>query len=208
MLVFAIVLFLLAGLFCLTSVAFPAVCPTSSFCPANAASPTVCPLATPYAFVGSSSLAACSASPVVTTLAGGNGYTRPGSADGQGTLATFKDPTGVGVDASGTVYVADNGNNLIRAINISTGAVRTLAGGNGDTLPGSADGQGTQATFNYPYGVAVDSSGTAYVADTSNNLIRAINISTGAVRTLAGGNGGRAFGSADGEGTLATNDLR
>jgi sugar lactone lactonase YvrE len=139
----------------------------------------------------------------VRTLAGGNGGTTRGSVNGQGTLAMFWFPSGVAVDASGTAYVADTKNHLIRAITISTGAVRTLAGGNGTVIAGSADGQGTLATFNNPYGVAIDATGTAYVADTYNNLIRVINISTGVVRTLAGGNGSTASGSANAQGTLA-----
>jgi hypothetical protein len=138
---------------------------------------------------------------VVRTLAGGNGSTTPGSSNGQGTMATFNSPMSVAVDTSGTVYVADFSNSLIRAITISSGVVRTLAGGNGGTAPGSANGQGTNATFQFPQGVAVDASGTVYVADTSNNLIRAINVSTGVVRTLAGGGFGIAT---NGEGTVAT----
>ncbi len=148
------------------------MCPRSSYCPANSANPTACPAATPYAFVGSSSLAACSVSPVVTTLAGGNGGTTSGSANGQGTFATFNNPIGVAVDASGRVFVADSQNNLIRIVNISTGAVHTLAGGNSGTQPGSANGQGSAATFRKPTGVAADASGNLYVADFDNNLIR------------------------------------
>jgi hypothetical protein len=196
------VLLSLAGFVCPANLTFPVVCPRSSFCPANATSPTVCPSATPYAFVGSSSLAACSVFPVVTTLAGGNGGTTPGFTNGQGTLATFYYPATLAIDASGTAYVVEFDNSLIRTIN-STGEVRTLAGGNGGKTRGLANGKGTLAMFWNPQGVAVDASGTAYVADTGNNLIRAINISTGAVRTLAGGNGGTTPGSANGQGTLA-----
>ena len=68
------------------------------------------------------------------------------------------------------MYVADTYNNLIRKIT-PAGVVTTLAG-SGDY--GSANGTGTAASFNYPYGVAVDSSGNVYVADTYNNLIRKI----------------------------------
>jgi streptogramin lyase len=182
---------------------FPVVCPRSTYCPANADSPTLCPSATPYAFMGSSFASACSAFPVVTTLAGGNGGTFSGSGDGLGTLATFRNPRSVVVGATGTAYVADTNNHLIRAIHISTGVVYTLAGGNGSTAPGSANGQGTQAMFNEPFCVAVDTSGTAYVADYGNNVIRAINISTGVVRTLAGGGGGTFSGKEDGQGTFA-----
>ncbi len=83
----------------------------------------------------------------------------------------------------------------------NAGVVTTLAGlTNGGT--GSADGTGTAASFNFPMGVAVDSSGNVYVGDNSNHMIRKIT-SAGVVTTLAGlTNGGS--GSADGTGTAAS----
>jgi len=130
---------------------------------------------------------------VVTTLAG-NGSAGP-YIDGTGTSAGFYLPKGVAVDLTGNVYVVDT-NNLIRKIT-PTGVVTTLAG---QTTPGSTDGTGTNATFNNPYGVAVDSAGTVYVADRNNHLIRRIT-SSGVVTTLAG-NGTTTF--ADGTGTNAS----
>jgi hypothetical protein len=103
----------------------------------------------------------------VTTLAGSGSA---GSADGTGTAASFNLPVGVALDGSGNVYVADGVNNLIRKIT-SAGVVSTLAGSGS---VGSADGTGTAASFNNPYGVAVDGSGNVYVADFGNHLIRKI----------------------------------
>ncbi len=57
----------------------------------------------------------------MTTLAGGNGFTSPGSANGQGTFAKFSDVHGVAADASGNIFVADKSNNMIRRINASGG---------------------------------------------------------------------------------------
>ncbi|VDA99105.1 hypothetical protein S1OALGB6SA_167, partial [Olavius algarvensis spirochete endosymbiont] len=71
---------------------------------------------------------------------------------GIGAAARFNYPSGVAVDSSDYVYVADSGNNRIRKIT-PLGVVSTLAG------------TGTEARFSYPYGVAVDSSGNVYVAD-------------------------------------------
>ena len=128
----------------------------------------------------------------VTTLAGSGTFT---FADGVGTAASFNYPYGVAVDTLGTIYVADQYSNRIRVVS-STGAVTTLAGSG----VGSADGVGTTALFNNPLGVAVDTLGNVYVADTANNRIRVVS-ATGAVTKLAG-SGAAAF--ADGLGTAAS----
>lgn len=126
----------------------------------------------------------------VSTLAGKAGS--EGSTDGKGTVARFKNPMGVAVDAKGTVYVADMSNSIIRKIT-ATGEVSTLAGV--ARVTGSTNGKGTVAHFKYPGGVAVDAAGTVYVADTGNNAIRKITVG-GVVSTLAGTPGSE--GSADG----------
>ncbi len=117
---------------------------------------------------------------VVTTLAGTAGLV--GSADGTGSAARFLTPSGVAVDGAGNVYVADSDNHTIRKITAS-GEVSTLAGLAG--TPGSDDGTGSYARFNYPYGVAVDGSGNVYVADQINCTIRMVT-PAGVVSTLAG----------------------
>ena len=132
---------------------------------------------------------------VVTTLAGTPDVS--GSADGTGAAARFFDPTGVALDSAGDLYVGDTLNNTIRKI--TPAAVATTFAGNAG-VEGSADGTGAAALLYYPEGVATDSAGNVYVADTLNDTIRKIT-PTAVVTTLAGRAGVR--GSADGTGTAA-----
>jgi len=93
-----------------------------------------------------------------------------GAANGPGSSATFNHPVDVNFDASGNMYIVDQGNNLIRKMDIN-GKVTTLAGSG---AKGSTDGPATQASFNAPSGVAIDAAGNVYVADEGNNLVRKI----------------------------------
>jgi sugar lactone lactonase YvrE len=117
---------------------------------------------------------------VVTTLAGFTGH--PGNADGTGGNARFRNPWDVAVDSLGNVFVADMSNDAVRKIT-PDGQVTTLAGQAG--VSGTADGFGSDARFNDPFGVAVDAAGNIYVSDTGNNSIRKITPG-GMVTTLAG----------------------
>lgn len=122
---------------------------------------------------------------IVSTFAGSIGAS--GATNTVALSATFKAPYGVAVDGSGNVFIADQGNNLIREL--SGGNVTTLAGTAG--LSGANNGPGTSATFNNPSGVAVDSQDNVYVADTGNNVIRKVagpgTSTPGVVTTFASG---------------------
>ena len=120
---------------------------------------------------------------VVTTFAGTTNVA--GSADGTGTTASFNDPAGLAIDASGNLFVADAKNNEIRKIT-AAGVVTTYAG---STTAGSTNATGTAATFNIPVNLSIDTDGFLYVADSSNRLIRKISPS-GKVTTVAGGGTG------------------
>jgi sugar lactone lactonase YvrE len=128
----------------------------------------------------------------VSTLAGNLGS--EGFADGTGGAARFQEPVGLAVDSAGNVYVADSGNSVVRKVT-PAGQVTTLAG-----LPGQAgktDGDGSNARFDTPYGIAVDANGTLYVADTFNHAIRRVT-GAGSVATVAGSLG--VSGNMDGAG--------
>src|SRR5580658_1018435 len=131
---------------------------------------------------------------VLTTVAG---YAGKGSADGMGGGALFFNPQGVAVDGAGNVYVADSGNNTIRVLT-PAGVSSTLAGTAG--VSGSADGLGSNALFNQPSGIALDSAANIYVSDYGNSAIRKITPS-GQVTTIAGSAG--VTGSTNATGTNA-----
>jgi uncharacterized repeat protein (TIGR03803 family) len=133
---------------------------------------------------------------VVSTFAGTAGAA--GSADGTGTAARFFGLQGLAADGGGNLFVADTNNQIIRKVDLSTGAVTTVAGLAGAS--GSVDAPGSLARFFYPSAVAVDGAGNLYVADTDNNIIRQIT-PAGVVSTIAGQPG--AGGSVDGVGTVA-----
>ena len=116
----------------------------------------------------------------VTTVAGTPGM--QGTTDGTGANARFADPIGLALDGAGNLFVADTWNGTIRQIVVATAAVTTLAGSKG--IIGNADGVGTAATFNTPYGLTADGAGNLFVADTANDSIRQVVIATGVVTTL------------------------
>lgn len=132
----------------------------------------------------------------LTVIAGGgyaenDGFLVGGLKDGTGVNAQFNEPTGLAISPNGTVYVADTGNQRIRALPPS-GNVTTIAGSGtekiaetGYLVGGYEDGPANKAKFNYPQGLALAADGTLYIADTLNHRIRKMT-PNGEVETVAG----------------------
>ena len=125
---------------------------------------------------------------VITTVAGG-GFSGD---NGPATSAALSGPSGVAVDPAGNLYIADQGNNRIRKV--SNGMITTVAGNGGWGFSGD-NGPATSAKLANPMGVAVDSLGNLYIADSLNNRIR--KVSNGVITTVAG-NGTQGFSGDNG----------
>ena len=146
-----------------------------------------------YAVDGNNKIRRITAAGVITTVAGSG---TPASTDGTGTNASFNTPTSITFDTNGNLYVVDFYGHKIRMIT-PAGVVTTLAGSGS---PAFANGTGTNASFNYPWGIVTDNLGNLYISDRDNGRIRKLVIATGVVTTLAGNGSGT---STDGTGTNA-----
>ena len=119
---------------------------------------------------------------IITTFAGTGtaGYSGNG---GAATAAKLNQPYSVSTDVNGNVYIADQGNNVIRIVGtsgiINTYAGNDTAGYNGDDIPAN------HASLYSPEGIAIDAAGNLYIADARNNIIREVSTS-GIITTIAG----------------------
>ena len=157
----------------------------------------------------------------ISTVAGDGtaGYSGDG---GAATSAELDGDTGVAVDASGNIYIADWYNQRIRTVTASTGIITTMAGDGvcgqtyyGVCIAGTYSGDGGMATsagLDFPYGVAVDARDNVYIADSDNNRIRAVGApSISSLSPISGAVGssvtitGTNFGASKGTSTVAFN---
>jgi hypothetical protein len=120
----------------------------------------------------------------IITVAGNGalGYSGDG---GPATSAMLYDPTGVAVDASGNLFIADSGNERVREVVQATGNIITIAGTGSAGYSGDA-GPATSAKMWSPENVAVDGNGNVFIADAYNYRIREVSQLTGAIYTVAG----------------------
>jgi hypothetical protein len=113
---------------------------------------------------------------IISTVAGTGVAGFTGEA-GQATAARLNVPLGLGVDAAGNVYIADYGNDRIRKLHVANGLLTTVAG-SGIRAFGGDGGEATAGQINLPQGVALDSAGNLYIADTSNHRVRRVSVPT------------------------------
>ncbi|MFG2602313.1 RICIN domain-containing protein [Streptomyces sp. NPDC048514] len=134
----------------------------------------------------------------ISTVAGtgAQGY---GGDDGPATAARLNSPTGVAVDSTGTLYITDYANHRVRKVT-ADGKISTVAG-TGTQGYGGDDGPATAAQLSGPHGVAVDSTGTLYIADYGNHRVRRVT-ADGKISTVAG-TGSAGYGGDDGPATAA-----
>lgn len=135
----------------------------------------------------------------VRYLIGGVAPKRFGGDGGPATEAMLNFPTAVAVDARGHLYIADTMNHRIRRVDAKTGVITTLAGTGQARFSGDG-GPADRAALNEPAALAVDGQDQLYIADQSNNRVRAVDLKTGMIRTVAG-TGSAAY---DGDGKPAT----
>ncbi len=136
----------------------------------------------------------------IGTIAGNGtacGDSSTGCGDGgPASSAQLSAPSGLGLDASGNIFIADTFNNAVREINLATGIIQTVAGTLGQRGYAGDNAAPAAALLNTPYGVYVDPLGNIFVADTDNSVIREVVSVANTIQTVAG-NGTAGF-SGDG----------
>jgi trimeric autotransporter adhesin len=124
---------------------------------------------------------------IITTIAG-NGKNGVYSSGGPATGALVSSPFGLALDGSGNLYIAES--SVVAKLNLATGMISTVAGDSTQSNENLKDigdgGPATQASFGNAVGVALDASGNIFIADSGNNRVRKITVSTGIITTVAG----------------------
>src|SRR5439155_1238793 len=138
---------------------------------------------------------------VISTVAGNgtHGFSGDGGPATSAQLAFFSGGSGVAVDVAGNLYISDNGNNRVRKVT-ADGVISTVAG-NGTFGFSGDEGPATSAQLNFPLGVAVDSAGNLYIADSDNTRRR--KVTAGGVISTVAGNGTSGFSGGQGPATSA-----
>ena len=147
------------------------------------------------------------ATQTITTVVGTGSNCYPSTATcgdgGPATSAELSNSAGVTVDSSGNLFIADGGNYRIRRVDAARQTITTVVGTGGNCYPSTAtcgDGGPATAAQVWPIGVALDTSGNLFIADSANTRIRRVDAATETITTAAGGGTG-------GDGGLASNSI-
>jgi sugar lactone lactonase YvrE len=146
---------------------------------------------------------------IVTTVAG-NGVTGYSGDGGPATSASLNRPGGVALDAArNLLYVADFSNHRVRQVNLQTRTITTVAGDGFTDRDGRGrfrgdNGPATQASLNFPFGLALDSAGNLYIGDFGNNRVRKVDMGTPRIITTFAGDGDRGSKGDGGPATRAS----
>ena len=134
---------------------------------------------------------------IISTIAG-TGQARYGGDDGPAVSAALNEPVALALEGKERLYIADQSNNRIRMIDLSSGVITTVAGTGESGYTGDG-GMATQSAIAGPSGVAVDPQGNLYIADTFSSRIRKVDGKTGIIETLVGGTGEFQYAPGDNE---------
>jgi sugar lactone lactonase YvrE len=121
---------------------------------------------------------------VIKTIAG-NGVSGFAGAGGPATSAQLGEVAAMATDSSGNLFFTDTQNDVVWKVTAATGNLSIVAGAGGPGFLGDG-GPATKAYLNVPNGIAVDSAGNLYIADTSNSVVRRVDATTGVIETIAG----------------------
>lgn len=116
----------------------------------------------------------------------GNGVPAYSGEEDPAVVESLSNPSGIALDpVSGTLFIAETDNNMVRSLNLSTGMLSLIAGSGALGFSGDG-GSATKASLNRPSGLALDHQGNLLIADEQNNRIRSVNLGTGIISTFAG----------------------
>ena len=124
---------------------------------------------------------------VIMTVAG-LGKPRYGGDGGLAVEAGLNEPAALALSDDGVLYIADQSNNRVRAVDLATGTIRTVAG-TGTAVYNGDDVAATETGLAGPSGLALAADGTLFIADSFNGRIRAVDPITGCIRTVVGDGG-------------------
>jgi sugar lactone lactonase YvrE len=138
---------------------------------------------------------------IITTIAG-TGVAGFSGDNGPAINATLTHPLCLAIDAAGNLYITDAGNQRVRRVDAVTGVISSVAGGGTSAIPDDG-APATSVLLSFPYGIAIDASGSFYVSDFGSHTIDKVDAATGTIRRIAGISGSAGFSGDGGPATLA-----